>query len=360
MIMTGWEIEYYKNQNDYIKLFNEVLQQKQETDISFLEDRLAKMHDRKYAVACSSGTDALHLIMLALRNYGVVPGEEVLVPDFSWISTASCVAMTDAMPIFCDIDLDSYHMSLNSMKHMCGGHTMAIVYPHLFGNMSDTTEIEEWCEKKDLLFVEDACQSIGASYNGRKAGSIGIASALSFNANKNIAGIAGGGAILTDQQDIADYCRKARQHGNGDFLGYNSKMLLLNARVIDYRLNKMQEWQFHRQKSAELYDDALRDLPVVIQGDKNVNHNYHKYVVRFESKEIRDKVQRAIGAAVHYDKPLSENAMWEDINHEADETPNAKLVCDTILTLPLNHYTDFGDIIKTADTITDIVKGNAN
>lgn len=362
MIFTGWEIEYEKNKQEYIELFNNTLNKKQETDISFLEESLCKLTGRKYAVACASGTDALHMALCAI-DMEFSEEDEILVPSFSWISSASCVSMAGAIPSFCDIDLDSYHMSLDSMDRMYTAgkkyqyaSTKAVVYPHLFGSMSDPEPIEDWCRERDLYLIEDACQAIGASYKGRKAGSIGDISTFSFNANKNIAGIAGGGAILTDKEDIASHCRMLRQHGNGKMLGYNSKMLLLNAAVIDHRLKKIDQWQFYRQQVARLYDNAFKDLPVTIQNDPNVDHNYHKYVVRFENKETRDKVQKAIGAAVHYSKPICEEDMYvHELGHWKDDIPNARLICDTILTLPLHHYSDFEDIIKTADTIKDVI-----
>jgi len=331
---TGWEVEFWENHNVYLQLIYDTMIEKQETDISFLENKLAVMHSSKHAIACASGTDAL---TMALKSYGV-EGEEVLVSNFSWFSSATCVALAGGIPVFCDIDINSYHMSIDSIKRMYTDNVTAIVYPHLFGNMSNMDELMEFCEDRDILLIEDACQSIGASYDGQLAGTFGATSTLSFNSNKNVAGISGGGAVLTDDDDVADFCRKYRQHGNGEFLGVNSKMLLLNAKVIDYRLSKMVEWQFYRQLFAEFYDRKLADLPVFVQNtDPLVDHNYHKYVVRFENKKTRDDIRDILNASVHYTKPISCNAMWKDITHRSDDCPNSQLACDTVLTLPLHH-----------------------
>jgi len=356
--MTGWEDEFKLNKSAYIKIMDETLNQKQETDISFLENSLSELHDRDFVIACASGTDALHISLL---SYGIGLGDEVLVTDFSWLSSASCVAMVGAIPVFCDIDLESYHMSLDSIKRMVSDKTKAIVYPHLFGNMSDTTEIEEFCAENDIIFIEDSCQSIGSSYKGRIAGAIGDVSTLSFNANKNIAGIAGGGAIMTDDYEIAEFCRKAVVHGKGEFLGRNSKMLLFNARVIDYRLQSIWEYQTWRQKNAEVITAALgKHIPKLfrVQNDPNVDHNYHKYTVRFRNVIERNKMRNAIGAAVHYPDPISSFPMWKDIPHRKDDTVNARLLCDTIMTLPLHHYTDTQKVHDLANLFLRVVDDN--
>jgi dTDP-4-amino-4,6-dideoxygalactose transaminase len=354
MSSTGWNREYEDHQAEYITIFDNVMRmEKQEGDISFLEESIAMKTGKDYAVAVNSGTAAL---FFALKARSIGRGDQVLVSNFSWHSSATCVVMAGATPVFCDIDLDTYHMSIESIKRMTDsrlGHdrTRAIVYPHLFGNMSDTTEIRAHCLEHDILFIEDACQSIGAGFDGAVAGSIGDISTMSFNANKNIAGIAGGGAVMTNDRHEAEYIKKIRQHGNGHFLGYNSKMQLLNATIINHRLcGYMDAWQVRRNKLAKMYHIGLQDLPLIVQDDPEVEHNYHKYVVRFEDKETRDRMQKILGAAVHYDKPISENDMWRLVYTTfQDNYPNAKLASDTVLTLPLNHYTTDSEIHKTIE-----------
>ena len=226
---TGWTKEYQLNKSDYLQLFDDVMQREQETNIEFLEKSLSEKLGRK-VVACANGTDALYFSLLSL---GIGKGDEVLTTNFSWISTASVISMTGATPVFCDIDILTYHMSLDSIKRMYSNKVKAIIYPHLFGNMSDTSKIKEFCQEKNIYFIEDACQSLGSSYNNIKAGTIGDISTLSFNANKVISGIAGGGAIITDGD--TEIFKKLRKHGNHEILGYNSKMLLFKAEVINFR-----------------------------------------------------------------------------------------------------------------------------
>src|SRR5210317_984381 len=278
LYMTGWDKEYELYKDDYLKLFDEVMQKEQETNIEFLEKSLSKMLGRN-VVACANGTDALHFALISL---GIGEGDEVLTTSFSWISTASVISMTGATPVFCDIDLKSYHMSFESIKRMYSDKVKAIIYPHLFGNMSDISTIKKFCQDKNIKFIEDACQSIGSSYNGVVAGSIGDISTLSFNANKVVAGISGGGAIVTDGD--TEIFKKLRRHGNNEILGYNSKMLLFNAEVINYRLNKLDDYIERKREIAKQYDEALRNY-VVVQSNTG-GHSYHKYVIRLQNKKV--------------------------------------------------------------------------
>jgi len=324
------------------------MQQDQEQNVEFLEKSLTRITGRKYAVACSNGTDALHFALISLN---LKPDDEVLTTNFSWISTASCISMVGATPVFCDINILNYHMSLDSIKRMYSDKTKAIVYPHLFGNMSDTKEIINFCKEKNIAFIEDACQALGASLNGIKAGSIGNVSTLSFNANKVVAGIAGGGAILTDDKDKAELFKKLRRHGNNEVLGRNSKMLMLNAVFINYRLKKIEEWQTKRQAIAKQYDEQLQDYVTIQPTTNGLNHNYHKYVIRLQNKKVRDMVKDKLGAKVHYDKPLSESPMYQNIKHRQDKMFISKIVCDTILTLPIHPYMKQEEIDEVINTI---------
>ena len=345
---TGWTKEYQLNKSDYLQLFDDVMQREQETNIEFLEKSLSEKLGRK-VVACANGTDALYFSLLSL---GIGKGDEVLTTNFSWISTASVISMTGATPVFCDIDILTYHMSLDSIKRMYSDKVKAIIYPHLFGNMSDTSKIKEFCQEKNIYFIEDACQSLGSSYNNIKAGTIGDISTLSFNANKVISGIAGGGAIITDGD--TEIFKKLRKHGNHEILGYNSKMLLFNAEVINYRLNKLDSYIEKRQEIAKQYDEALKDF-VIVQPNKG-GHNYHKYVIRLQNKKVRDKIKEKLGAKVHYENPISENKMYNNIEHRKDITYVSKIVSDTVLSLPIHPFMTQGEIDKIINTILIVLE----
>jgi UDP-2-acetamido-2-deoxy-ribo-hexuluronate aminotransferase len=353
----GWDREYQENKQAYLDLFDRFMSQLNYENNEAWEESFAKRVGRKYAVSVASATDALHFALLA---YGIGPGDEVLVTDFSWITSAACVSHVGATPVFCEIDLDSYHMNLESIKRMYSEKTKAIVYVHLFGNMTDTTEIQEFCKEKGILFFEDAAQALGASLNNVRAGAIGDCSVYSFNSNKVISGINGGGVFLTDDESKAKSVKKIRRHGkDSDFemLGFNSRMYVLNAEVINLRLQNAEKNQTRRQEIARQYNEAFKDLPVYFQPMRDgLNHNYHKYTLRFENKDVRKRVKNALRASIHYEKALSANSMYNSIEYRRDNCVNSKLVSETILSLPIHAWLTDDEIKNIIQTLCDAMK----
>ena len=351
----GWNREYQENRDKYIELFDRFMSQSSYENAEFFENSIAEYTGRKYAVSVASATDALYFSLLA---HGVGPGDEVLVTDFSWISTSSCISMVGATPVFCDIDIDSYHISIDSIKRMYSPRVKALIYTHLFGNMTDTAEIEQFCKQNNIALIEDAAQSLGSSLDGRKAGTIGDSSSFSFNTNKVIAGINGGGVYLTDDETNAEYVKKLRRHGKDkdfELLGYNSRMYTLNAEIIHLRMQSMLENQNKRQDIAETYRLHFEQLPVIVQQPhKKLVHNFHKYVIRLDSNKTRNNIRQSLNGSVHYETPLSKNTMYNTIKHRRDSCINADKVSSTVISLPIHAWLQNEEI----KTVTDAVKLN--
>ena len=335
----GWDREFLENKDEYLSIFERFMSQLNYENSESFETNFANVIGKKYAVSVGSATDALHF---ALLSYNIGQGDEVLVTDLSWISSASCISKVGATPVFCDIDLSSYHISLDSIKKMYTEKTKALIYVHLYGNMTDTTEIQQFCADKNIIFIEDAAQSLGSSLNGVKAGTIGDCSVYSFNSNKVIAGINGGGVLLTNNKEQANFVRKIRKHGrDSDFsmLGFNSRLYVLNSEIINFRFRNIESFQKRRQEIANKYITAFKNLPVHVQHNGNgLNHNYHKFVIRFDNQYVRDLVKKELNAMVHYEKPLSLNSMYETIAFRKDDCNNAKLASKTILSLPIHAW----------------------
>jgi dTDP-4-amino-4,6-dideoxygalactose transaminase len=348
----AWDREYQENKQDYLEVFDRFMSQTNYENNEDFESGFAERVGRKHCVSVASATDALHFTLLA-HNIGL--GDEVLVTNFSWISSSACASMVGAVPVFCDIDLDSYHISLDSVKRMYSDKVKAIIYPHLFGNMTDTTELQQFCKDKDILFIEDAAQSLGSSLHNIKAGTIGDCSVYSFNSNKVIAGINGGGVVLTDNEDIARRVKMIRRHGKDkDFsiLGYNSRMYVLNAEIINLRLRHTERNQERRQQIAQEYNTAFSNLPVVTQTMSNgLNHNYHKNVVRFKDKDTRKRVKTALSASIHYETPLSANSMYDSIEHRRDDCMQSKTASDTVLSLPIHAWLTEDEVISIINNV---------
>jgi len=349
----GWDREYQENREKYLELFDAIMCKNKCEDIEWFEQKFADYIGRKHAVGVANATDALFFSLLA---HGIGPGDEVLVADFSWISTSSCISMAGATPVFCDIDIDSYHISLDSIKRMYSPRVKALIYTHLFGNMTDTTEIEQFCKEKGIALIEDAAQSLGSSLNDRKAGTIGDSSSFSFNTNKVIAGINGGGVYLTDNNELADYVKQIRKHGKSkdfEILGYNSKMYALNAGVIDIRMQSLLANQKTRQQIADEYKLFFEDLPVVLPPvTAGADHNYHKYVIRCRNKQDRKQLKNSIAASIHYEIPLSSNSMYEKIEHRKDNCENSQQASDTVLSLPVHAWLRDQEIKQIATLVT--------
>ena len=352
-----WDREYQENKQSYLDVFDRFMSLNNYENSEQFEKDLAEIVGRKHVVGVASATDALYFSLLA---YNIGPGDEVLVTDFSWISSASCISMAGATPVFCDIDLDSYHISLSSIKRMYSEKTKAIIYTHLFGNMTDTRPILEWCKSKGIIFIEDAAQSLGSSLHGICAGTIGDCSSFSFNTNKVIAGINGGGVFMTDDSSKADLVRKIRRHGRTldfEMLGYNSRIYTLNANIIKLRLQNKASTQQIRQKIANRYTTAFKNLPVYTQPMiTGLNHNYHKYVIRFDHVEIRNQAKEKLNAAVHYEKPISSNSMYQAISHRRDTCENSKLAADTVLSLPVHAWLTDQEINNIIESVQDLFR----
>ena len=354
-----WDREYIANKPIYDELFARSMLKKYDGNTESLEKAISEYTGRKYCVALSNATDALHFSLL---SHGIGPGDKVMVTNFSWISSATCISFVGAEPIFCDIDIDSYHISFEEIKRLYTPDVKALIYTHLFGNMTDTTEIENFCKENNIAFIEDAAQSLGSSLHGRKAGTIGDCSSYSFNSNKVISGIAGGGMFMTDNEEQAVMVKKLRRHGKDkefEILGRNSKMYVLNADVIEFRLTQMERWQKQRQKVAQIYESLFDELPIKTQKmHDGLNHNYHKYTIKFKNKKTRnfiiDTVKERCGfnLSIHYEKPISHNKIYDIMSNY-----NAKKVCDTIVSLPINPWLTDDEINSLGSLIALSVEG---
>ena len=355
MNYNGWERDYLENKQAYDKLFEEAcLAGEQDVSTSFLEEEIAAIANKKYAVTCASATDGL---IFALQAYNIGPRDDVLVSDFSWISSASCVSAVGANPIFVDIDRNTFEPCLHSIKTMVTENTCAIVYPTLFGRMSPNIhEVVKWCKDNNIIFIEDSAQSLGVELNGVKAGSIGDISVYSFNDNKVIAGFNGGGAVMTNQKDIQKVVTRLAYHGRGTsssdrnvtMLGRNSKMYLMNAKVISMRLKSMAKWQKRRNEIAEQYNQFFKTKKEITIPEhyENLNHNYHKYVILFDQPKHRD----AVGGNIHYRDPISHNSFYAKTLSK-HTTHNAKEISDKIMSLPCHAWMTNDEVEEICDKI---------
>lgn len=283
--------------------------------VKALEEAIAAYVGTKHAVACGNGTDALFLIMAAL---GIGKGDEVITTPFTFFATVEAIVHVGAMPVFVDIEPGTYNMDVSQVEAAITSRTKAILPVHIFGQCVDMDPLLEIAERHGLVVVEDACQAIGATYKGKRAGSLARAAAFSFFPSKNLGCAGDGGIVTTDDEELAVKVRKLAQHGTTkkyfhDTFGVNSRLDALQAAILLAKLPHLDEWNAQRRAAAAVYDDLLADvegleLPVTRPYGEAV---YHLYVVKARDAALAERVMGAlkdagIGTALYYPLALHE------------------------------------------------------
>ena len=229
------------------------------------EQKFAAFCDTKSAVCASSGTAAIFLSLMALD---IGPGDEVMIPSFSFFATASPILHRGAKPIFLDIDLETYTIPLSEIERKISKRTKAIMPVHLYGHPADMDPIMEFAEERGLFVIEDACQAHGAEYKSRKAGRLGHLGCFSFYPSKNMTVCGDGGIVTTNDEELAEKVRMLRNHGRTqkyvhDIVGYNLRFNEIQAAIGIKQLEKLPDWNATRRKFAKKYTELLKDFVVV-------------------------------------------------------------------------------------------------
>jgi dTDP-4-amino-4,6-dideoxygalactose transaminase len=284
--------------------------------VKALEAAVATYCGTSHAVACANGTDALFLILASL---GIGKGDEVITTPFTFFATVEAIVHVGATPVFVDIEPGTYNMDVAKLEAAVTPKTKAIMPVHIFGQCVDMDPLMAIAEKHGLVVVEDACQAIGATYKGARAGSLARAAAFSFFPSKNLGCAGDGGIITTDDADLAAKCRKLANHGTStkyyhDAFGTNSRLDSLQAAILLVKLPHLDEWNAQRRAAAAVYDEALADtglgLPVARDYGDAV---YHLYIVKADSAARAGQVidalgEAGIGTALYYPLCLHEQA----------------------------------------------------
>ena len=229
-----------------------------------LESEFSDYHDRKFALMTTNCTSALHLVLAGL---GIGPGDEVLVPECTWIASASPVTYLGATPVFCDIEEESWCISPESVRKSITKKTKAVIAVDLFGNMANMKELSKVCEENDIYLIEDAAEALGSSYHGVRAGKFGIASTFSFHNTKTMS-TGEGGMLLLDDEELYNRCVKLRDHGRGpetkpyfnDIIGYKFMPFNLQAALGLAQFHRIDELVGFKKRHLKLYKENLQDL----------------------------------------------------------------------------------------------------
>lgn len=303
-----------------------------------LEAELAATTGVKHAVLTSSATAAL---WLTLRALGVKAGEEVLVPSHTAFPTVEAICVAEATPVFVDAD-DFYTLDMLDAEAKVTPRTVGMVPVHLYGQSVDMAAVERLASRLGLWILEDCAQAQGAEWTGRRVGSFGRAAVFSFYPSKNLPGMGDGGAILTSDDEIADRCRRLRDHGRLDKnvhaeLGFNLRFSELQAAALRVLLPRLDAMNERRRSLARRYADGLADLPVLLPAEREqARHVYHLYVVRTPRRtELAAFLKaRGIQTGIHYPVPTHRQPPVEHL--APPPLPRTEQLVEEILTLPMS------------------------
>ena len=308
--------------------------------VSSFEAVFAAHHGAKHCVAVSNGTAALHAAMLAL---GVGPGDEVIVPVNTFIATAEAVSHCGARPVFVDVSEEDYCMAPAKIERAITRRTKAVVPVHLYGQPAETESVCAVADEHGLAVLEDCAQAHDAEYKGRKVGTFGRASAWSFYPGKNLGAYGEGGAVLTNDDALAEKVRMLRDHGSArkyyhDFVGYNYRMEGFQGAVLGVKMKHLVRWTDQRRRAAAKYRQALAGLPLILPAEKpHVRHVYHLFVVRVEN---RDEVmaalkERGVATGIHYPIALHLTGAYAGLGYGKGSFPVAERLADEVFSLPM-------------------------
>src|SRR5229473_720678 len=326
-----------------------------------LEEEIARLCGVAHGVGLASGTDAL---ILALRACGVQPGDEVLLPPFTFVATGSAVSALGARPVFADIRPDTYNIDPAEFERRVTPRTRAIVVVHLYGLAADMDPILAFAKSRHLPVIEDNAQAIGASYKGRRAGSLGDAACLSFYPTKNLGAYGDAGMVVTNSAELAARVRTLRNHGQSAKYfstepGWNSRLDEIQAAILRVKLRHLSNWQRARQSHAAEYDRLFSQIPGVMPPlvPEGFEHVYHQYTIRIERRDALQKFlsERKIGSTVYYPYPLHLQPLYASLGYKAGDFPHAERAAQEVLSLPMYPELRKEQIARVAENINTFI-----
>jgi len=324
-------------------------------EVEKLEQRLAEYCDAKEVVALNSGTDAL---FLSMKVAGIGPGDEVITPPNSFVASTATIVQVGATPVFADV-LPDQNVDPAAIERALTPRTRAIMPVHLTGRVCRMGAIMDIARKHKLIVIEDAAQAIGSAYQGRKAGSFGDFGCFSGHPLKNLNAIGDAGFIATNDQNAAARLRRLRNHGMADRAtveewGVVSRLDVLQAAILNYRLDKLPGVIARRRENAALYQRLLKHPQIVVPPCKQDEFNtFHTFVVQVDRRDALQTHLREIGikTAIHYPIPIHLQPAAAKLKYKKGDFPVTELQADRILTLPVNQYMSLADVETVAAAV---------
>jgi dTDP-4-amino-4,6-dideoxygalactose transaminase len=317
-------------------------------------NELSEYINVKYVIPCANGTDALQLAMMALD---LQPGDEVIVPAFTYVATAEAAALLKLTPVLVDVDPRTFNINVDKIEEAITPQTKAIVPVHLFGQTADMEPLMQIARKHGLYVIEDNAQSIGSVYTfsdgtKKQAGTIGDIGTLSFFPTKNLGGYGDGGALLTNNEALARKLKMIAAHGQSqkythEMIGCNSRLDTLQAAILRTKLPQLPSYMEARQKTAEKYDAGLKSLPDLLEIPYCLpysTHVYHQYTLKVKPEQ-RAGLQsylkeKGIPAMIYYPLPLHHQPAFKNIVRIGNDLSETENLCKSVLSLPMHTELD--------------------
>jgi len=329
-------------------------------EVSGLEQEVARYSQCAHAVGCASGTDALLLSLWAL---GVGPGDEVITSAYSFFASAGVIANNGATPVFADIDPRTYNLDPLKLEAAFTPRTKAVVAVSLYGQCCDIPAIKAVCDRHQAFLVEDAAQSIGSEWEGKRSGSMSDFGCFSFFPSKNLGGAGDGGMVVAQSQELADKVRLLREHGSKPkyyhaIVGTNSRLDALQAAILRVKLRHLDRWSEGRAHNAALYNNLFEGSRVVRpHHDPRTRHIYNQYVIRVPKRDELRKflTERTIGNEVYYPVPLHLQKCFAALGYKEGDMPNAEAAAQETIALPVYPELTEEQIRYVAATVREFV-----
>jgi dTDP-4-amino-4,6-dideoxygalactose transaminase len=333
-------------------------------DVAAFEDEFAAYCATRHAIGTDSGLSALEL---ALRAFGIGPGDEVITAANTFVATALAISQAGATPVLVDVDSDTYAIEPSLVEEAVTARTQAIVPVHLYGQMADMDAILDVAARHGLLVIEDACQAHGARLWGRRAGSFGHAAAFSFYPSKNLGACGDGGIVVTSDDGAADAIRVLRNYGQREkyhhvVKGFNRRLDTLQAALLRVKLRRLDEWNAARRRYADLYERLLGDADVVAPVTAaGAEHVWHLYVVRVAERDaLRSYLDRCgIATGIHYPVPVHLQAAYADLGYGAGAFPVSERYAGQIVSLPMYAELDEASVERVAGAVAEFASAGA-
>ena len=357
--------QYASIQNEIKAAINAVLESQQfilGPQGNALEAEVAEYCGTRFAVGVASGTDAL---ILALHASGVGPGDEVLLPAFSFIASADTVSLLGAKPVFTDIRPDTFNIEVEQLARRITSRTKAIMPVHLYGQPADLDPILSLAQKHGLKMVEDNAQAIGATYKGRRTGSFGDFGCISFFPSKNLGAYGDGGMILTNSEEDAERLRKLRNHGSAKKYfsteqGWNSRLDEIQAAILRIKLRHLDAWAVARGEKAAAYDRLLSGIPGVVSPAVAAwaEHVYHQYTIRVLRRDHVQEVLAAHGIAstVYYPIPMHLQPIYSSLGYKPGDLPESERAAAEVLSLPIYPELTEDQVARVAEALASALR----